>query len=405
MAKSNLVWKISTAVSAVIVLTLAIMLWRGITPPEPPLPPPDPGTVKMKPIKGDRVERVVSRNSDAVFKMTGKGSDANWGFRKSVNFQYVVAFKSESKVLSNTVNKETGEIKVEEMRTFTSFIDKVDVSDVDIKLDLDSLGFGKIKQVVTLLAAAADALIPHKTGGKAKPLVEGGVQVIQGLDGTSIRKGAEELAQLHGIAIPPVVDEYLNGLASKKLREVLRAKRSIEGKSYKFTYWQRSTGVPLYVKFTYADGSEVTDEEERMVLRRANAFIDSAITPSEIDTSVGAKWVVDVREFQEMFDPFADGEYMGDVMVERRDNDDEGNWLIGFQPATLRTVGDDGTETGRIQLERGSVHLDPNTRAVLNVVGSGTAVAKRTSKHHLLFTARIEGACRFEGRLVSEPKE
>ena len=74
------------------------------------------------------------------------------------------------------------------------------------------------------------------------------------------------------------------------------------------------------MRFAHEDGSTDLTEEEYLVLRRANAFMDSQLMPDR-NCSPGSEWTVDAADFDSLLDPFVDGSYDGSVTVARKDNE------------------------------------------------------------------------------------
>lgn len=341
-------------------------------------------------------ERIQSRRSGGEFLLEGRGSDKNWGISKSAKFRYHVLMKSTSEVLSLETN-ESGEIKVVEQRTFDEFQDSILVSDIDIGIDLSTLPMNTIQPAITAIATLI-GVVYGDDGTVSAPIGTAINTGLKKLDGVSLRKMCNAL----GInELPAQTEEALKKIGTEHFANLLMATRNIKGKTYKITYYQKAGGQPMYVQFSYADGSEITDEEERMVLQRVNAFIDCAVLPDG-EIRPGKKWNIDASQLEELFDPFAEGRYLGSIGAQRKENDADGNWKIVFDTSKVEIKGKDG-KTGNFVLERGSATLDGETRMVNDIFAAGYGKMSKISPHHLLFSAHIEGDCKFQGRLVSEP--
>ena len=342
------------------------------------------------------VERILPhRKFSGQFATTGRGSDAKWGFAKILNFQYTVTVVAESKIISKETTN-SGYIKVEEIRTFNSVTDNLVVSDVDFQLCLDTLPIEAISQAVDFVAGIYSSVTGDVvTGGSAVIVKDQVHSALKQFDGISLRG----LWGLTGLNVPAEVEKYVNKLANAKIRQAIGGVRDIDGKSYKLTWFQKESGEPMRFKYAYADGSEVTNEEELMVLKRVNTFIDYYLAPDK-DCKPGDKWTVSAENLQEAFDPFVDGTYVGSIGVVRKENEGE-DWKLELLPSEIHVRSENET-TGELKITAGNAKLEPKDVTLKELFAEGTANLRKISKHHILFTARIEGGCQFQGRLVSE---
>lgn len=374
---------------------------RPTTPPatNPPVAVPPPLEVKKKPIKPQAVDRVFPKIMKGNFAMVGRGEDAKWGIGKVANFQYNIFILAESEIISKEALK-NGTIKVEEIRTFNKVQDSIVVSNVDFKLAIDTLPIDTFSKMIDGVAVGYTSFTGDAAGGAA--IVEGKrylEEKLRSIDGTSVR----QLLGIVGFQPTPDIEAMLNRMASAQFTKALGVVRSISGKSYKITYYQEKNGQPLMVTFKHADGSEITEEEERMILKRINAFIDYNVVPDG-ECRPGDSWSIAAEDMQEVFDPFVDGTYTGNIKAIRKSNAENGDWSIAMSPSSINVVADNGATTGSLQLNRGYAFVNPEKLCVNEMFVEGKAKLAKTSRHHLLFTARIDGLCDFQGRIVTTSK-
>ena len=399
-------WLAGIAVAALVVVIYVNFHGCGTTPPPPP-PPPPPLPKKPKPmpeivkppVPVSASDRIVSRTMKGEFGLTGRGEDAKWGIRSTANFKYTVMVVADSDILEKKVLP-GGEIKVTEVRKFDRVQDGIVVSDVDMKLALDTLP-------IKAFAQAIDAAVTVWTSMSGDPA--GGALVLSGkdyvmeklkkIDGTGVRA----LLGSIGLRPAPELEAAVNKIANAHVLKALGGIRSISGKAYKITYYQKASGMPMHVKFTYKDGSEVTDEEERVVLKRVNAFIDYNVIPNR-DCTPGDTWEIKAKDIEEVFDPYVEGSYSGTVRATRKENAQNGDWEIELARSVINVVNDDGNTTGHLNLERGTAFVEPKLVSINNLFVAGKAKLEKLSRHHFLFTAKISGECDFQARVVTTPK-
>ena len=374
-------------------------------PAVPSVVPPVAKPVPMKPIekktvKPQAIDRVHSKIMKGRFDMTGRGSDAKWGIAQVANFQHTMIVLAESEIISKK-SQRNGMVKVVEKRTFNNVQDSIVVSDVDFKLSLNTLPIATFSSMIDGAAASYTSITGDKdTGALVVAGKEYLVAKLRAIDGIGIR----QLLGFVGLKPSRDIEDILNGMAAGKFTQALGVLRSISGKSYIVTYYQEKNGVPMMVTFKNGDGSEVTDEEEKMALRRVNAFLDYSVVPDG-DCRPGNSWKIAAEDMQEIFDPFVDGTYTGSVTAVRRSNAENGDWVIDMKPRQIKVIANNGSTTGSLNLKSGKASINPEKLSVNEMFVEGTANLTKLSKHHLLFTARVEGNCNFQGRLITSPKE
>lgn len=395
--------KISIYILTLIVIVLAI--WVMILMIGKPIdsPPPPPGNerrteIEKKPVKPEEVERVKSRQLKGQFTASGRGEDSNWGWRQVANFQYTASMVVNSIIESSEVLA-GGKVKLVEIRTFECVTDSLCISDVDVNFDIKTLPVDEFSTIIDAGLAIYASLSGNV--GTASVIFQGKEyvkQFLEDMDGTSMRNfyGTEN--------VPQNIEEELQRLGQAKFRKMIGGIRVISGKSYRITWYQDSASQPMYVKFTYANGDTITSEEELMVLKRANAFIDSKIAPNP-KCHPGESWTIRAEEMQEVFDPYVDGIYSGILTVQRNENDDNGNWVLELAPANINICGESGSQNGSVTVVSGSAKILPKDVSLLELYIEGTCDLRKVSKHHLLFTATVDGKCAFQGRLITLPTE
>lgn len=357
-------------------------------------------TVEKKSIPESAVDRLVSRTMKGEFQMTGRGKDKKWGISEEANFVCTVIVVADSKIKKKDVLS-GGKIQVTEIRSFKTVQDSVVVSDVDMRLALDTIPISTFSSMIdaaaigwaTLTGDAVSAAIVKST----KDYVE---EKLMSVDGISARN----LLGMVGIKPPEEIEKKLSDLANAHFRQALGGIRSISGKSYEITYAQDKTGQPLYVDFKYENGDDILDEEEQMVLKRVNAFIDYNMVPNR-ECEPGDTWKIDAGDMQEVFDPYVDGNYSGVINVMRQSDNPNGDWSLQLLPGVINIINDNNNTTGHLNLRRGTASVDPKLISVNDLFASGSAKIEKVSRHHWLFTAKISGECEFQGKLVTTPNE
>ena len=156
----------------------------------------------------------------------------------------------------------------------------------------------------------------------------------------------------------------------------------------------------MYVNFTYTDGNPVTEDDEKMVLRRVNAFIDYNLVPDK-DCVPGQSWNINAADMQEVFDPYADGSYSGSVKATRMANNEKGEWVIALSPTNIDIINDSNNSTGQMNLKYGMAIVNPDQVSINELSVAGTAQGQQVNRHHLLFKAKTAGECDFQGKVIT----
>lgn len=369
------------------------------SPKDRELPPPAQ-VVREKRLEPEATKRLATspKKIKTVLTTTGRAENANWGLGGMGSFVLTYALDCDAKIIEK---HETpgGEIKVVEERKFNICRQTLRVYDTDVRFRLyETLPLEEALLVTkfvggVLTAIPQTAIVGERTTG-ATILAD---QYLKKIDGTSAR----DALKMFGIEVPVLVEEEINKFVTVKVENFLKSV-DVEGKCYRITYYQdKDSGSPLRVNLTYADGSQIQSREEFLMLRRANAFLDAQVVPDK-NCSPGDTWTIDTSDFECLLDPYVEGAYCGDVTVERKDNDKDGDWMVGLSPCTVTVKSDAGRTTGEINLTSGEAKVDADNVFVKAMVVSGKGGMKNLSPHHLLFNSRFEGDCEFRGVMTTE---
>lgn len=363
-------------------------------------------------VKPEAVNRLPEENKPKLIKtalkMTGRGEKADWGLKGMGTFFLEMYLECEAEIISR---KETpgGEIKVVEKRSFSKARQELLVSEADVKLDL--YGTVPLDCAFKLIEGVGGAMsmIPYPPVTAAGASAAAGTKtldlVLKSIDGTSAR----EMLTKFNVKIPERLESKINEFLSKKLTRVFPVKPSdVEGRSYLITYYQDpKTGdkiaPPMRVDIRHADGSTELTDDEWALLRRVNAFIDSDIIDTD-KMKIGEKKVVRAKDCECLFDPYVDGSYSGEMTVERKANNNDGDWVLEVHPGHVAIVADTGRTTGEVTVKKGAAAVDAKKLLVKKMVVEGEAQANKLTPHHMLFNARMGGRCSFSCIMTVEDK-
>lgn len=356
-------------------------------------------------VKGGVTEKLKKgepQKLSLVVQTSGRASDANWGLKGSGSFVLNTLVECESEIIEK---KETvkGNIKVVEKRTFTLAKQSLSVFDTDVSLALyETLPMKEALQCAKSIGAVLGCIPPSAGAGASTIGISKAVEVAsQKYDG----KSAKDLLSYFGVNVPKKFKDKINDFIAKEVKtDKLMRTEDIEGKTYRITYIQSAEGRPMCVDIKRFNDNETMSEQEKLLLRRANALLDWQILKGE-SYEVGREWKVDSSDFECLFDPYVEGSYSGEVVVRREANDADGDWTLKVKPGFVSIVSDKGKTTGKVRIDDGSAKIDePNCR-VKSMQIVGKAGARNLSEHHLLFTSHVEGECSFRAILTSAPRE
>ena len=343
--------------------------------------------VSRPPLSAESVDRLSDGEQilTTVITTKGRGEHAKWGLKTSGMFVLNYVIECRAKILSK---KKTplGDIEVVEKRTYDKMKQILQVSDTDVGLALSECLPMKMVTAACAWTAGLFGVEPTAAGAA----VATGVRFV---DGKSVKALLGAFGGDLGAEITSKIDEFVK----HKVNDILKT-GELEGKTYIITYVQdHEDGRASNMRFAHEDGSTDLTEEEYLVLRRANAFMDSQLMPDR-NCSPGSEWTVDAADFDSLLDPFVDGSYDGSVTVARKDNDENGNWVLELDPSVVKIKSKNKT-TGSVELRSGRAYLDGTTLMPKTVQIIGRGEMECLTRHHLLFKARLAGKCEFDAKI------
>ena len=360
-----------------------------------------PKTITRRRLEPEATKRLSTTPQKIKMILTtlGRAEKANWGIAGTGSFMLTYNVECDAEILEK---KETagGEIRVVEKRTFKKCQQLLRVYETDVRFALyDTLPLKEVSTTIKVIGGLLSSIPATSAAGPVVTVAGMGVEkFLKGFDDLSAR----DLLKKFRVQIPDIVEGKINDLVAKKVSNILKTV-NVEGKSYLITYYQDAkSGAPMDVTLTYEDGRALETEEEFLVLRRANAFLDAQVVPDKA-FSLGDTWTVDTSSFECLMDPFVDGYYCGDVTLERKENDARGDWVIGLRPCLVGIKSDAGRTKGELRLTNGEASVDGANVFVKKMVVNGKGGVKSLTPHHLLFKARVQGDCEFQGMMEVTP--
>ncbi len=340
---------------------------------------------------------MIPRIWKAQFVLTGKSGDAKWGMRREMFFQYTVVVEAKSEILSKETLP-TGEIELKKRRTFFQVVDSLVPSEVDFVLDLDTLPIKEFSKLVDSTGVLL-ASVGENSGGAE--LIEKKNEIQKKLENGIEGKGFKSLLEAVGQQLQNKIENKLNAMGKDAMMKELGSMSAISGKSYLIDYLQTESGQSLMIEFRNADGSEITDMEELAVLKKVNAFMDYHLIPDK-KSKPGDRWSVYADEMKELLGSFVEGTYSGELVIERRCNEENGDWGVALHPSTVDIIGHGGSTIGNVRIEKGWATMDPHDATMNEMFFEGRARMEKKTRRFLVFTSKVEGWCRFQGRAVTE---
>ena len=328
----------------------------------------------------------------SLFEARGKAEHGSYGKTVSGSYQYTTIVKARSEIVSKEENETTGSVRVVEKRTFTEAKDHLSLSDLDVRIDLETLPVGQVKSFVSGAIAVVGGIANLVTGGAATPYIAAakaavvsGFMALNAIDGTSARG----MLGAFGVELPGNLEVFVNERVSQftdqRFHEVKVALQSIEGKTFIITYTQAANGMPLNVDFTHEDGGPIT-EAEWEILRSANVFLDANAVP-DARCRVGDYWTIWADEAQELFGTAGSGRAEGKIRVERIEDQPDGTWTLKVEPSTITFRSDGGTASGTMQVKDGNGLVDAQNASVksLQATAEGSLSSLNKKRHALFF--------------------
>jgi len=328
---------------------------------------------------------------------------------------------AQSEIRKKDEDKETGRVRVEELRKFLQSRVNLSLSELDVAIALDTLPVDQVQKwangvchVVSCICTAIAPAIPPAApwllaaGGGAEvanAAINESFQALHMIDGV----GARGLLGVFGVKIPENLERFANERIAKLVldmaRDVHNAIQSIEGKSFVITYEQEKNGAPLNVDYKNEDGSPITDAEWE-ILRGANAFLDSNVVP-KTDYRVGDSWTIWADEVMDMFGVAGQGRTEGTIRVERLANQQDGTWTLKVEPAEIEYKSDNGAAAGMLHVKDGSGLVDAESFSVksLQATAGGNLRSLNKKRHFLFFdfVKRIKGDSSLRFTLTVDP--
>lgn len=358
--------------------------------------------IVRKRLEPEATKRLTSAPQNIKTKLitTGRAENANWGVCGMCAFELTYYVDCDAEIVEKR-ETDAGEVRVVEKRTFNKVRQLLELSKADAALALyETLPMDRVLDAMT---TAGNVLASVGDVGTGLALSEGTEMmdnVLRSVDGKSV---GELMARL-GVSVSDEMRATIDDFVTKQVNSIFKPSR-LEGRSYLLTYYQdKESGAPLNVDVTYGDGTEIATQEEFLVLRRVNAFLDANFVPDK-GCSPGDTWTVDCSEFDSLFDPYVEGGYCGTVTVERFDNYDGGDWHLGMRPGNVSMKSDKGQTTGELRIDGGEARVDADNVFVKALVVKGKGSMKNLTEHHLLFRSRFDGDCSFYGTMESKPKK
>ena len=157
----------------------------------------------------------------------------------------------------------------------------------------------------------------------------------------------------------------------------------------------------MYMSVVNEDDSPIS-EKEQLLLKRFNIFMDYDVVPHR-ELKVGEHWSINSENLSELYDPFIEGSFSGEIKVTLKEKDENNKWTLEMAPCLLSVVSDSGKTTGHIKVDSGFAKIKPEDITVDEMNSKGKVDIKYLSRHHFLFQTKVEGVCDFEGRVYSKP--
>lgn len=343
------------------------------------------------PISSQEFERLNTgvRHYTTVINVSGKGESADWGLATVASFVLTYNFVCEAEILRKERTARGG-MKVVERRKFVTAKQVLQLSDADVRL--------AIKECVhpTMLGLLYMGAELAGQGCGIQGVGETAAATVELLDGVSARKLLGGFASSISKDYDQLVDRFIN----RRVKNMFKSD-AVEGKTYIVTYLQDDdSNAPSMVSFKHENGDERLTEDERMVLRRANAFIDSRFMPDE-NTRPGDVWEVDSGDFSCLLDPYVDGSYCGKLKAERVEDLPNGDWVIKVHPGAVAIRGDNGRVDGFAEVMDGVSVLEGSPREIRQMQLVGKCGLQRR-RNGFFFKAKIKGDCNFTTQLKTE---
>ena len=360
-------------------------------------------------------KRVITND----FTVSGQGYHAKWGRGIKAGFRQHGVFVAEATVVDRK-KLANGRFKIVEDRTFTTAREVLEIGDADYFLALDTLPIDEVSSVIDKAGKVANAVsgflaassIPQlvaagaitKTGGSIAELAASGIRRFKvANNGKSLKEFGIDLSGMASNKVESAINDF-----ARKPKEIETMIRNVEGRTYRFTYIQESTGKPLNVTAErVVDGktSPVESEEEVWILCRCNSFIDAEFLEDGGGKipQPGDKWSVNARSVARIVG--VDGYCDGTLTCCRTDGDtDPGLWEFSINSAELDVNDDSGRKLGKLSVGGGRSHVYVDGRTLRDITIKGQGNLNRVNKNSILyipFNERFSGKCHFAGKMTT----
>ena len=377
--------------------------------PQPPVTPPPkakplPVSVerKLPPVKKGDVDRLPRKDEPqgltSIFEVTGKGTHAGVGVAGDVSFYYLMKTVATSKV-EDKEERDSGKIKVTEIRSFSEATEVMKVSDVNLRVDLSTVPVDAIANTGYLIGGVASLFDPE-LGLSIADTVSDFRNTIDSFEGTDA-KPVFDMLKRFGIDVQRIISEPVEGYLKGLMEQVHSHVNAVKGKSYRFIYWTDKAGEPLRVRYENVDHSPITLEEQN-VLNYVNLFIDCHVLPDK-NCRPGTSWTINPASIGNMFGAVADGTCSGEVRVRRGNDLPDGNWSLSIDPATITFYSEDRRPVGNVKLGGGK-GIGDGRRAILRelqIDGKGKLRKKESDTYFWVyeFITKTEGDCQFRSTI------
>ena len=350
--------------------------------------------------KKDKLAREMRpRIWKAQFVLIGKQSSAQLGMRLAMDFRYAVVVEAKSELLSKEIMP-TGEIELKKKRTFLNVIDSIVPSDADIVLDLESLPTKEFSKLVDATGVLLASLGANEEG---TALIDAKNEMKQKAKDDTNGMGVRAWIEATGQKLQDELKNKLNEIGMDEMKKGLGDMESISGKSYLINYLLEENGQLSQIDYKNADGSDITEKEELMVLKRVNALMDYQLAHDK-KSKPGVKWGLYADEMQELLAPFLEGKYSGEIAVERQHNAKNGDWVIDMHPSTITIISEGGSTTGKLEIEKGQIIMNPSNVNICidEMFVNGRVNLEKLTRQYYFLSSKVDGWCRFKGRAITE---
>lgn len=333
-----------------------------------------------------------------LFEVTGKGTKAGYTMAGDVSFYYLMKTVATSKI-EDKEEFESGKIKVTEIRSFSEATEVMEISDVNLRVDLSTVPVDAIENTGYLIGGLVSLFSPNAGADIVANVAEfrNGIDAIDGGNA----KPVFDMCKKFGIDVQRIISEPVEGYLKGLLEDVHSHVNAVTGKSYRFIYWTDKAGEPIRVRYENIDHSPISDEEQN-VLNYVNLFIDCHVLPDR-NCRPGDIWPINPTSIGAMFGADTGDTCSGEITVRRGNDLPDGNWSLSVDPATITFYSKDRRPNGNVKI-RGGKGIGDGRRAILRelqIDGTGKLRKKESDTYLWLyeFITKTEGDCQFRSTI------